>query len=297
MKTKPDLGIKNPYALDQTSSSTPRSTCSSSRTRTIGEYWSDYTKEVQALRDRRLRARHHLAGHRQPGPGGDEGAGRGDPAEGGRHRLVGHLDGRGQGQAPELRVQVDGLDHLARRSTPQVAEWFGEAPAQTQGLRRRPRTRRFCDDLPRRRRGVLRPASGTGPRRPRSASTAAATSRARTTRRGRRPGPRSRADRRPTRRRRRPATPGTRRRCGPPASCTATRGCGWPRCWPRRCPGWSSPTSARSRCCSSPRSGRPTRFTGDVVQHARRWTTSGPSSTEPVYRTDRAAHASAWPRR
>ena len=27
----------------------------------------------------------------------------------------------------------------------QVAEWFGEAPAQTQGVRSRPRTRHFCD--------------------------------------------------------------------------------------------------------------------------------------------------------
>ena len=34
-----------------------------------------------------------------------------------------------QGQAPELHVHVDGLHHLARRRTPQVAEWFGEAPA------------------------------------------------------------------------------------------------------------------------------------------------------------------------
>ena len=57
-------------------------------------------------------------------------AGRRDHAQGGLDRLVGHLDDLVQGQAPELHVQVDELDHLPKANA-QVAEYFGEAPAQT----------------------------------------------------------------------------------------------------------------------------------------------------------------------
>src|SRR6476660_7633847 len=41
MKTKPDLGIKNPFALDDKQLKAQRPL--------IGEYWADYTKEVQAF--------------------------------------------------------------------------------------------------------------------------------------------------------------------------------------------------------------------------------------------------------
>ena len=37
--------------------------------------------------------------------------------DGGRDRVVGHLDDQLRGQASELHVQVDGLHHLSRRST------------------------------------------------------------------------------------------------------------------------------------------------------------------------------------
>ncbi|WP_240670309.1 ABC transporter substrate-binding protein [Actinoplanes solisilvae] len=49
MKTKPDLGIKNPYALDdaQFKAATDLLT---EQNKLIGEYWSDYTKEVQAFK-------------------------------------------------------------------------------------------------------------------------------------------------------------------------------------------------------------------------------------------------------
>ena len=50
-------------------------------------------------------------------------------AQGRLDRLVGHVDGLVQGQAPELHVHVDELHHLARQVNAQVAEWFGEAPA------------------------------------------------------------------------------------------------------------------------------------------------------------------------
>jgi putative spermidine/putrescine transport system substrate-binding protein len=48
MKTKPELGIKNPYALDQKQFDAAVALLKTQRT-LIGEYWSDYTKEVQAF--------------------------------------------------------------------------------------------------------------------------------------------------------------------------------------------------------------------------------------------------------
>jgi putative spermidine/putrescine transport system substrate-binding protein len=49
MKTKPDLGIKNPYALDS-AQFTASVDLLKAQNKNIGEYWSDYTKEVQAFK-------------------------------------------------------------------------------------------------------------------------------------------------------------------------------------------------------------------------------------------------------
>ncbi|GLW34425.1 spermidine/putrescine ABC transporter substrate-binding protein [Actinoplanes regularis] len=49
MKTKPDLGIKNPYALDDKQFEAAVSLLKE-QNKAIGEYWSDYTKEVQAFK-------------------------------------------------------------------------------------------------------------------------------------------------------------------------------------------------------------------------------------------------------
>ncbi len=48
MKTKPDLGIKNPYSLDQKQFDAAVALLKTQRS-LVGEYWSDYTKEVQAF--------------------------------------------------------------------------------------------------------------------------------------------------------------------------------------------------------------------------------------------------------
>jgi putative spermidine/putrescine transport system substrate-binding protein len=48
MKTKPDLGIRNPYSLDQKQFDASVALLKAQNTN-IGEYWSDYTKEVQAF--------------------------------------------------------------------------------------------------------------------------------------------------------------------------------------------------------------------------------------------------------
>ncbi|GAA3445837.1 ABC transporter substrate-binding protein [Planomonospora venezuelensis] len=49
MATKPDLGIKNPYALDDRQFQAAVDLLKQQR-QLVGEYWSDYTKEVQAFK-------------------------------------------------------------------------------------------------------------------------------------------------------------------------------------------------------------------------------------------------------
>ena len=49
MKTKPDLGIKNPYALDDKQFAAAVDLLKEQNA-DIGEYWSDYTKESQAFK-------------------------------------------------------------------------------------------------------------------------------------------------------------------------------------------------------------------------------------------------------
>jgi putative spermidine/putrescine transport system substrate-binding protein len=48
MATKPDLGIKNPYALDQTQFQAVVDAATTQKA-LVAEYWSDYTKQAQAL--------------------------------------------------------------------------------------------------------------------------------------------------------------------------------------------------------------------------------------------------------
>ncbi|GGM05063.1 ABC transporter substrate-binding protein [Dactylosporangium sucinum] len=49
MKTKPDLGIKNPYALDDKQFAAAVDLLKQ-QNQVIGEYWSDYTKEISAFK-------------------------------------------------------------------------------------------------------------------------------------------------------------------------------------------------------------------------------------------------------
>ena len=49
MKTQPDLGIKDPYALDQKQLDAAVSLLKAQRAN-ISEYWSDYLKTVQAFK-------------------------------------------------------------------------------------------------------------------------------------------------------------------------------------------------------------------------------------------------------
>ena len=129
MKTQPDLGIEDPYALDADQlgrGGRPAEGAARARRRVlVGLPQGD-----PGLRHRRQRHRHDLAGHRQRRPG-REGAGRGDPPRGGRDRLVGHLDDLRR--TPRSRTAPTlWLDHIVSpEANAAVAEWFGEAPANS----------------------------------------------------------------------------------------------------------------------------------------------------------------------
>ncbi len=107
---------------------------------------------------------------------GREGAGRGGAAQGGR-RPAGRTPGWWRAEEPSTKTcayKLDRLPRLARRPTPQVAEYFGEAPATELACKETADTN-HCDDLPRRGRGLLRRRSTTGRPRSRSAWTGATT--------------------------------------------------------------------------------------------------------------------------
>ena len=113
MKTQPALNITNPYALDKDQLAAAVALLKTQKG-LIGKYWG-----TAAGRDRRLRQRRH--GHRDgvavPGQHDQRGRrqeGRGGQAQGGRDRMVGHLDDLVQGRPSELHVQVDELHHLAQ---------------------------------------------------------------------------------------------------------------------------------------------------------------------------------------
>ncbi len=133
MKTQPDLGIEDPYALDADQLAAAVDLLKAQREH-VGEYWSDYLKEISAFEQRRQRRRHHVAGHRQRRPGRED-AGRGDPPRGGRDRLVGHLDDLRR--RPRRRnCAYAWLNHIiSPEANAAVAEWFGEAPANSEGVR------------------------------------------------------------------------------------------------------------------------------------------------------------------
>ena len=71
MATQPDLGIKNPYALDDKQFQASIDLLKQQKS-TIGEYWVGLPEGDPGLQERRLGGRDHLAGHREcrPGRGG-----------------------------------------------------------------------------------------------------------------------------------------------------------------------------------------------------------------------------------
>ena len=103
MKTQPDLGIEDPYALDADQLAAAVDLLKAQREH-VGEYWSDYLKEIQAFQtgDSVIGTTWQVIVNLAEADTPVEG----DPARGGRDRLVGHLDDRGRHRGPELCVPV-----------------------------------------------------------------------------------------------------------------------------------------------------------------------------------------------
>ena len=111
MKTQPDLGIKDPYALDQKQLDAAVELLKDQR-ENVSEYWSDYLKEVQAFEtgDSVIGTTWKII---EQTAAGEQAPVKAILPERGCDRLVGHLDDQLQGQEPELRLRVDVLHHRA----------------------------------------------------------------------------------------------------------------------------------------------------------------------------------------
>ncbi|MEU5989518.1 ABC transporter substrate-binding protein [Spirillospora sp. NPDC047418] len=141
MSAKPELGIKNPYALDQKQFDAAVGLLKTQRG-LVGEYWSDYTKEVQAFKS-------------------------GDSVLGTTWQVIANL-AESEKAPVEVALPKEGstgwsdtwmvaakakhpdcaykwLDWIVSpKANAQVAEWFGEAPANAKACRETS-DKSFCD--------------------------------------------------------------------------------------------------------------------------------------------------------
>ena len=131
MKTQPDLGIENPYSLDEDQLAAAVDLLKAQR-ENVGEYWSDYLKEIQAFKtgDSVVGTTWQVIANLAKA---EKAPGQGDPARGGRDRLVGHLDDRRRSREPQLRLRLARTTSSAPRPTP---------PWPSGSVRRRPTPRR-----------------------------------------------------------------------------------------------------------------------------------------------------------
>ena len=103
MATQPDLKITNPYALDQKQFDAAVALLGQQKP-LVAEYWGDYIKQSQGLASGAPWSGPGLAAHGEPGQRRRR-EGRHGQAQGGRDRLVGHLDGQ-EGHPHQLRLPV-----------------------------------------------------------------------------------------------------------------------------------------------------------------------------------------------
>ena len=171
MATQPDLGIKNPYALDQKQFDAAIDAAQAAEAagrRVLGRL----RQAGPGPRVRRGRAGPGLAAHGQPRQRRRRQGGH-DQAQGGRHRLVGHVDGQEGHREHQLLVPVAELHRVAagQRADRGVLRRGAREPEVVRAHRRTRTTAR--SSTPR------RPASGTtsttGRRRRPTASTGART--------------------------------------------------------------------------------------------------------------------------
>ena len=114
MATQEDLGIENPYQLNQEQFDAAIALIEEQFTH--GPLFWDGVTFGEQITDFRGRRHHHRHDLEVPGPIPRRrgGAGRGDQARRGRDWLVGHVDDRHRGRASELHVHVDGSHDVGR---------------------------------------------------------------------------------------------------------------------------------------------------------------------------------------
>ena len=112
MAHQPDLGIENPYALDEEQFQAAVDLLKEQRQH-VGEYWSDYLKEIQAFEtgDSVVGTTWQVI---QNSLEAEDAPTDGRAPRRGRDRLVRHLDDRVRGEEPELRLRVARLHREPR---------------------------------------------------------------------------------------------------------------------------------------------------------------------------------------
>ena len=114
MATKPDLGIKNPYALDDAQLAAAVDLLKQQKG-LIGKYWGTAQEEIDGFSngDMVIGTAWQYQANVINAAGGKVKVETTKPKEG-TTGLVRHVDDLVQVEAPELHVQVDGLHHLAQ---------------------------------------------------------------------------------------------------------------------------------------------------------------------------------------
>jgi len=191
MQKKPELGITNPYQLNDAQFAAAIDLLTKQRDNGA-VYWGLLADQVQSFEAGDTAHRHHLAVPGQPAEGrGSAGPCGGDAAQGRLDRLVGHLDDLQERGASELHVPLD-------EPHPLPAGERGRRPsgsARRRSRRRRAmRPRRSSPATAQRSTPATRPTgtrSGTGLPRRKTVPTRTTRRPARTRTRGSRPGARS----------------------------------------------------------------------------------------------------------
>ena len=187
MATKPDLGIKNPYALDAKQLAAAVDLLKAQKAN-VGEYWSDYLKETQAFKNGSSTVGTTWQVIANLAAGG-EGACPGGASQGRRDRLVRHVDG-GREVASTRPVPTNSSTTSSRPRPTLPSPSTSVRPPPTRRPVPRRSTRTTAPPSTRTTRSTSRRCT-TGPPRSRRASMAVRTSSAPTTPSGPRRGQRS----------------------------------------------------------------------------------------------------------
>ena len=127
MAHKPELGITNPYELNEEQYAAALDLLRAQR-ELVGRYWHDAMIQIDDFKNEGV-----VASGSWPFQvnllKADGRAGRLDDPRGGRDGLGRHPDAARRRRAPELRLQVHGALAVARTSSRDLSVWFGSNPA------------------------------------------------------------------------------------------------------------------------------------------------------------------------